>query len=123
MSELTKILNGLPIIGTLNVDTNKFTPAQPGETLASAAARLKAESKSTARPFKLEAYGERVLAGAAYAGFAMAYGYIGGMGHFIPEVVCQAPTGAVDEFLTARYDVKAFCDEAGVWGFATCPAS
>jgi hypothetical protein len=83
------------------------------------------QTPPSARDIALTAYGpvrlapadERLLAAAYAAGMTVAYGYIGGMGHFNPTVVCIELTKILDERVMVTEEIKIVCDVNGEWKF------
>jgi hypothetical protein len=69
-------------------------------------------------PVRLTHADEKLLAAASAAGMTVAYGYIGGMGHFNPTVVCLEPTKILDEQILVTEEIKIVCDPNGEWEFA-----
>jgi hypothetical protein len=68
-------------------------------------------------PVRLTSADERFLAAAYAAGMTVAYGYIGGMGHFNPTVVCIELTKILDERVMVTEEIKIVCDVNGEWKF------
>lgn len=60
---------------------------------------------------------EKLLAAAYAAGMSVAYGYMGGNGHFNPVVVC-VESDFLDATLKDVDDRKIVCDQDGEWSFA-----
>jgi hypothetical protein len=69
------------------------------------------------RPVRLTHADEKLLAAAYAAGMTVAYGYIGGMGHFNPTVVCIELTKILDERVMVTEEIKIVCDQNGEWEF------
>jgi hypothetical protein len=69
------------------------------------------------RPVRLTPADEKLLAAAYAAGMTVAYGYIGGMGHFNPTVVCIELTKILDERVMVTEEIKIVCDQNGEWSF------
>jgi hypothetical protein len=70
------------------------------------------------RPVHLTPTDEKLLAAAFACGFTQAYGYIGGMGHFIPTVIGTMLIKSLDEQILGVEDEKITCDGNGEWKFA-----
>jgi hypothetical protein len=70
------------------------------------------------RPVRLTPADEKLLAAAYAAGMTVAYGYMGGMGHFNPTVISLEPTKTLDEQIMVTEEIKIVCDQNGEWEFA-----
>lgn len=100
-----ELFKNVPIIGSLNVDTNKFEPYVPS-------------SMVPVPRVKLTPLSEKLLAAAHADGMSVAYGYIGVMGHFNPTVVCIGLTSTWEEAVLATETIKIVSDVTGVWNFS-----